>query len=202
MGTVRSQNGFNAATDHASHVLLHANNAGVPATLNIDNASHGLICIDHAHHEIHDGNAFRYNDPITLASAATQDYLLTVADTTKWPHYTFSVDGTAITTVEVFEGSDRTGTTLQSVFNANRNSATTAGMTIHKGTSGGTTDGDSIFKYSSGTSSGSTKMEGVAAYDGERMLKQNTKYIIRITSGTNGNLINLRSEWYEHTSIA
>jgi hypothetical protein len=195
------QTGRRTFTAKAQHVLLYGTlGSGAVRGVSMDESSHGLVIIDHVHHEIHAGDAYRYNDPITLASAATQDYLLTVADTAKNPHFTFSVDGTAITTIEVFESSDRTGTTLQTTFNADRNSANTAGMTIHKGTSGGTTDGTSIFEYSSGTASGSSKLDGVAAYDSERILKRNTKYIIRVTSGTNGNLVNTRMEWYEHTS--
>lgn len=189
-------------TDGAQHVYLHGTNRwGNPTPIRADTATHSLVTVVHEHAEVHAGNAFRYNDPVTIASGASQDYLLTVPDTTKWPHFQLSVDGTAITTVEVFEASDRTGTTAQTVFNANRNSTIAAGLTIHKGTSGGTTDGTSIYKYSSGTSSGASKMEGISAYSSERVLKQNTKYIIRITSGTNGNLCNLHCEWYEHTSL-
>jgi len=33
-----------------------------------------------------------------------------------------------------------------------------------------------------------------------RFMKQNTKYLIRITSGTAGNLTNLALTWYEHTN--
>jgi len=188
-------------TDKAQHVLLFgAREAGTPANARIDDVTECIMIVDHSHHEVHDGDGYRYTDPVTLASGASQDYLLTVANTTKWPHFTFSADGTAITTVEVFSATDRTGTTLQSIFNANENSTNTAGLTIHKGATGGTTDGVSIFRYSSGTATGSAKMESAALYSSERILKQNTKYIIRITSGTNGNLCNLRAEWYEHTS--
>lgn len=189
-------------TDKAQHVLLHGQNDALAVlSLLIDNTSHGLVLVPHEHHEVHEGAAFRYNDAITLGAAATQDYLLTVANTPSWPHFQFSVDGTAITTIEVFRGTDKNGTTLQATFNANENSANTAGMTIHKSTSGGTTDGTLIFRYSSGTATGGAKSSGIDTYSAERILKQNTKYIIRITSGTAGNLCNIRCEWYEHTSM-
>ena len=190
-------------TDKAMHALMHGmHEDGTVGHIFMDSSSHGMIAISHEHHEIHAGDAFRYNDSLTLASGVSQDYLLTVANTTKWPHFTFSADGTAVTTTEVFRATDKTGTTLQSTFNANENSATVAGLTIHKGTTGGTTDGVSIFKYSSGTATGMSTFTGVEVFSGERILKQNTKYIIRITSGTNGNLVNLRADWYEHTNEA
>lgn len=186
----------------APRMFIHgANRFGDPTAAKVDTATHSLIVITYEHHEVHAGSSFRYTDSVTLASAAVQDYLLTVPNTDKWPHFTFSVDGTAITTIDVYRATDKTGSTLQSTFNANENSATVAGMTIHKGTSGGTTDGTKIFTFSSGTSSGSSKMDGISAYASERILKQNTKYIIRITSGTNDNKCNMRAEWYEHTSL-
>lgn len=200
---VTKRTDLRAFTDDAQHSLIHAQREdGTLGAVWIDDMSHGMIQINHEHHEIHAGDAFRYSDPTTLASGVSQDYLLTVANTTKWPHFTFSVDGTAVTTVEVFRATDKIGTTLQSVNNANENSATLAGMTMHKGVSGGTTDGVSIFKHSSGTATGSSKSEGVGLYATERVLRQNTKYLVRITSGTNGNMINFHAEWYEHTSIS
>lgn len=188
-------------SDGAQHVYLHGTNGlGNPTPLRADTATHALVNVTHEHHEVHGGNAFRYSDAITLALGATQDYLFTVANNNKWPHFTFSVDGTAITTIEMFRATDKVGTTLQSSFNANENSTTIAGLEIHKSVSGGTTDGTRIFVYSSGTSSGSSKMDGITAYSAERILKQNTKYLLRVTSGTNDNKCNIRAEWYEHTS--
>lgn len=191
-------------TDYAQHVLLYGTDElNVTHPISVDSSSHCIIAIDHAHHEVHSGNAFRYTDALALASGVSQDYLLTVPNTTKWPHLTFAVDGTAVTTIEVFRATDKTGTTLQTTFNADENNTTiTAGMTVHKGTSGGTIDGTSIFKYSSGTASGSANIDYISAYFSERILRQNTKYLMRVISGTNGNLVNVRLEWYEHTAEA
>lgn len=194
--------GLRKFTDGGAHSLLQGtDSSGVPRNVRVDTVTNSMMTIDHGHHEVHDGDAYRYADSVTLGAAAIQDYLLTVADTTSWPHFTFSVDGTAITTVEVFRATNKVGTTLQATFNANENSTNTAGLTIHKAVSGGTTDGTRLFVYSSGTASGSSKSDGAGVYGTERILKQNTKYIIRITSGTTGNLCNFRAEWYEHTSL-
>lgn len=190
------------ATINATRVLLHGLlRSGDPSPVQMDNTSHGLIAVTHEHNKLHEGDAFRYTDSVTLAAAGVQDYLLTVADNTKWPHFQFTVDGTAVTTVQVYRGTDKTGTTLQSTFNADENSTTVAGLTVHKGVSGGTTDGTLIYTYSSGTSSGAAKSSGIGAAAEERILKQNTKYIIRVTSGTNGNLTNMHMEWYEHIRL-
>lgn len=166
----------------------------------IDDVSVKSIQIPHEHAEIHEGDTFRYSDALTLGSAGTQDYLITTPNTTRWAHFTFEADGTAVTTITLYEGSDKTGTTPQTVFNANRNSTSAATVTVHKGTSGGTTDGTAIVNYSSGTATNQSRSSSTRSHDVEIILKQNTKYILRLTSGTAGNLCNVTLNWYEHVN--
>jgi len=166
----------------------------------IDLITHTLQTIEYEHHEIHSGSHFFYTDSVELASGNTQDYMITTPNTTKWSHMTFQATGSAITQVQIFEGSDKTGTTSQTIFNNDRNSATTSTLTIHKGTSGGSTDGTQIYTIKSGSSAGNSRSPAISERNSEIILKQNTKYIIRITSGTNANLTNLQLEWYEHTN--
>ena len=170
--------------------------------LRLDKATNSIQTIDYAHHEIHAGSGFYYTDSVELNSAGTQDYMITTPDTTKWAHMIFMVTGSAITQVQIYEAGNRTGTAAQTIVNANRNSATTSVLTLHKGTSGGSTDGTLIWQRKSGSSSAQSRTGLEAIHDAEIILKQNTKYILRITSGTNANLTNLMLEWYEHTDIA
>jgi len=166
----------------------------------LDAITHTLQTIDYAHHEIHAGSHFEYTDCLPLASAGTQDYLITTPNTTKWAHFSWDVEGSAITAVDFYEATDKTGTTLQTVFNNDRNSATTATVTVHKGVSGGTTDGTKIWCHKSGSSTGASRSGASSETNNEFILKQNTKYLIRITSGTADNLVNLTIGWYEHTN--
>ena len=170
----------------------------------VDDATAAVNMVDFAHHEIHEGCSFFYCDPITLASAATQVYLITTPDTTKWAHMIYSIAYSAITQVDIYEASDKTGTTLQTVFNRNRNSATAATTTIHKAVSGGSTDGTLICSVKGGTATGGSgnRSGGEVRAVNELLLKQNTKYLIRITSSTASNLITFKANWYEHTDIA
>lgn len=168
----------------------------------VDNMSSVLRQIPHDHSEIHEGDTFRYYDAVTIASAATQDYLITTPNTTKWAHFTFEVNGTAVTSFTLFEASDKSGSTLQTVWNAHRNSSVTATTTVHKGTTGGTTDGTALVTFSSGTATNQSRSAAAQTHDSEIILKQNTKYIIRITSGTDGNLCNIAMNWYEHVSAS
>lgn len=167
-------------------------------TARIDASTHSLQVVDYAHHERHGGSAFFYTDAVELGSAAVQNYLITTPDTTKWAHFTFLGSGSAITQVELYEGADRTGTTLQTVLNANRNSATTADTAVHKGYSGGTTDGTLVWIRKSGSATAQARTGNEGKHEQEIILKQNTKYILRVTSGTAANLTNVLLDWYEH----
>ena len=158
--------------------------------------------LDYEHHEIHEGDHFFYTDSVALASAATQVYLLTTPNTAKWIHLTFMATGSLITQVDLYEGADRTGTTGQTLLNSNRNSSTATGLTVHKGISAGSTDGTLIWTMKSGNATGQSRTGMTANRNNEIILKQNTKYLLRITSGTDANLTNLQLQWYEHTDVS
>lgn len=167
------------------------------SNLTKDAYSNSLEIIDFEHHEVHDGNHFFYTDAFTLASAGTQYYMLTTPNTTKWTHLTFCGTGSAITQIELYESGDRTGTLAQTISNNDRNSATAATLVVHKNISGGTTDGNLIWIIKSGSATNQSRSPLVALRQNEIILKQNTKYLIKFTSGTNDNLCNLQLEWYE-----
>jgi hypothetical protein len=186
--------------DGGAEVRLWTFNGTTWERTRMDGPTHTLQIIDYAHHEIHAGSHFFYTDSVTLNSGQSQDYLLTISDTTRWPHFLFDADGTAVTAFYIYEGADRNGSTPQTIFNSDRNSARAATMTIHKGTAGGSTDGTLIYTYSSGATSAQSRSPSISRNDGEIIFRQNTKYIFRVTSGTNTNLTNVRFEWYEHVN--
>ncbi len=165
----------------------------------LDAATHTLQTIDYAHHEEHAGSSFYYHDVLALGNGAVQYYLITTPNTTKWAHFGCEIiynDAAGIT--EIFEGGDRVGTTAQTVFNRDRNSLTAATVTVHKDISAGTGDGTKIFYKRVGTGKTDGGVSGTAE---ERVLKQNTKYLLKLTNtstGTNNTTVVLR--WYEHTN--
>jgi hypothetical protein len=169
--------------------------------LRLDEATNTLSDISFEHHKIHDSDHYFYADMVQLNDAATQDYMITTPNTTKWGHLIFLATGSAITQIQVYEASDKNGTTLQNIYNNNRNSLNTAGITVHKGTSGGSIDGTLIWQKKSGSATNQSREGMTASRSNEIILKQNTKYIIRITSGTDANLINIELQWYEHTRL-
>ena len=186
----------------ATASVLYGLNGIKVSPIEIDSTTHELTSIDNSHQEIHDSNHFFYTDKNTLNSAGTVVYLITTPNTTKWLHFTFVITGNAITTVDIYEGSDRTGTTAQTILNNNnRNSAITSAATLHKAISSGTTDGVLIWTRQSGSSSQQSRTGMEAIHSAEKILKQNTKYLIRITSGSDANLTNIQLDWYEHINL-
>lgn len=168
----------------------------------VDPSTNSLKTIDYSHAELHAGDHYVCSDPNELDSAATQVFLLTTPNTTKWIHMSTIFDGTAITQIDIYEGADRTGTTALTCLNRNRNSIKTAGLTIHRGVSGGTTDGTLLpLSYKSGSATNQARSAATNRSENELILKQNTKYLIRITSGSADNLTNVIFDWYEHTNL-
>ena len=169
--------------------------------LGVDRITRTLQVIDYSHHEIHAGSHFMYTDHQVIANGASGDaYLITVPNSTKWPHMWFDLDGSAITDFLLYEGADRVGTTPQTVGNSNRNSDTAATMLVHKGTSGGTTDGTLLHRHKGGSATNQSRAGMNTGNNEEIILKQNTKYLLRAISGTDANLVNIKLEWYEHAN--
>ena len=166
-----------------------------------DPMSHVQAQIDFIHYKTHSGNSFYLHDVLALANAASQDYIITVPNTTLWPHLTLTVDfHDGAGSVLIYETSDRVGTTLQAMLNRDRNSATGATTTIHKNHTGGTTDGSLIFWKRTGAGK---SIGGQATTDQERILKQNTKYLLRVTNNTvSTNNVSVVLRWYEHTNTS
>jgi hypothetical protein len=175
----------------------------------IDRATNSLQIIDYAHHELHSGSSFMYHDVIaSLSNTIVQDYVIITPNTSRWSHIGHSVESTGPLTLQIFEGSDRTSArTLQTVFNRDRNSSIAATTMIYKNdatgaSSGGTTDGTRIVWWSGGIANNKTTNGTNVGSSNEKILKRNTTYIFRITSGMDSNLISVSFDWYEHTNIA
>jgi hypothetical protein len=166
----------------------------------LDKYTHALNVMEYVHHEIHDGHAFMYHDVLdSLGTGVSQDYLITTPNTTAWLHVSHDVELSGAGTVEIYEAGDRTGTTLQTMYNRDRNNTSLPNTgTIHKGTSGGTTDGTRIVYWKGGANqSKNSATHGTAS---EKILKQNTKYILRVTARAEATIVSVSIGWYEHVN--
>lgn len=163
----------------------------------VDRATNALNTIDYAHHEIHSGSSFTADYTVELGNGATIDILVITPNTTKWAHMEYTLLCELETEIKIYEAvttsNDGTGLTE---FNRNRNSATAA-TTVASHTPTVTDTGTLIRTkhFGSGKTSG-----GEARDLAEIILKQNTKYLYRITNATSSvNYITFLLHWYEHT---
>jgi hypothetical protein len=186
--------------DAVKSLMLGKTGTSTYQTPRLDKYTHAFVMMDYVHHEIHDGHAYMYHDVIdSLAANVSQDYMITTPNTAAWLHVFHDVEFSGAGTVEIFEAGDRVGTTEQTMYNRDRNNTTAPTGTLHKGTSGGLTDGTKIVYWKGGANqSKNTAAHGTPS---EKILKQNTKYIIRVTSRAEANIVSVSIGWYEHTNL-
>jgi hypothetical protein len=184
----------------ASALYLRNNGNVVPAQG--DGVSSALMVVDPVHHEVHEGDHYKFCviDEV-LDSDEELRYILTTPNTTKWSHLVYDVSGSLKTKIELYESTTHTNGAPQTSYNSNRNSSNIAGMTVNIANSDGA-DGTEIECYSFGSATiGITGGRGGQSRgDSEWLLKQNTKYLVKVTSGNDGNNVSLKLSWYEHTS--
>ena len=165
----------------------------------IDPYTAAFANIDHSHQEIHSGDMYSFFDVNDIANSATRDLLVITPNTTKWAHFTIIVDGEAEFDYAIYEGATTSANgTSVSVFNRNRNSSNTnTTLVYHTPTVSGT--GTMIGRKHIG---GGKALGGTSRGAEEWILKQNTKYLIRITnSTTSDNFMSVEGVFYEHTNL-
>lgn len=67
-------------------ILGYISEEGVFQPTRLDKGTHSLMTVDYEHHEIHAGSHYFYSDSVELGSAATQVYMFTTPNTTKWSY--------------------------------------------------------------------------------------------------------------------
>jgi hypothetical protein len=184
------------------------------ATEQKDAATDALAMIDYEHHEIHAGDSFKADiNTNDLDDEGDEDALhisFTTANTTKWMHLVVEAVATGAADLSITEaptGGVGGGDDL-TIFNKDRNSSTISGAistgssTVNKMTQDASapTGGTEIHHWKFGT--GKNKVGGSARSIEEFILKQNTKYSFRMTSGTADIVAQLTLHWYEHQNIA
>jgi hypothetical protein len=162
----------------------------------VDDSTETLQTIEYEHHEIHSGSHFNYCDYQTgVALNGTIEFVMTVPDTTEWPHLAFLVYSSTGALLELYEGTTGvSGGTSITPRNNNRNSSHASTVTLVKDPASITSDGT----RASGYVAGAGRTAGFAERNRELVLKRNTAYLVRITSTASSNTISWCAEWYEH----
>lgn len=162
----------------------------------IDASTEAQYVVDYAHHETHEGDHYFYCENVTLGSGAIRNILINVANSNKWPHMVWTIRSSGEANMVLYEetttSSDGTAVNER---NHNRNSIKTSiTQVFHTPTI--TADGTQICTehFGSGQNAG-----GASRGETEIILKQNTKYLLRVTSEAAANDITTRLNWYEHS---
>lgn len=165
---------------------------------NVDGTTGVRTVIDFAHSEIHEGDSFTASYKADVGNGATLDLLIVTPNTTKWAHFTYELDCEAETDVLIYEGAAATAGSAVVAYNRDRNSAVTPTVVVTSTPTGITAGSTIIRSYHLGTG----KSFGGGSRDiHEFILKQNTKYLFRLTNATtSNNYMAVKLDWYEHTN--
>jgi hypothetical protein len=169
-----------------------------------DAATNAIRFLSYEHSEVHEGRhyTFCYTDS-DFDIADTVAFIITVPDTTLWPHFNWEVTGALTTQVFFMENptSDTVSGSAYTTYNSDRNSTNQPVLLIHEADANAIS-GDSLACFSFGISTGqgiSTRAGGGSSRGGqERILKQNEQYLFWVVSGADNNNLTVRFPWYEH----
>ena len=200
--------GAEVTTTDTSKIIIHdgSNEVGVTANRldvnipNIDVHTNAIETIEIGHSEIHNGNHYVVRNYEALAKAATRDVLIVTPNTTEWAHLVIEVETTAAPVVGTLYEATVTSAngTLDVAKNRNRNFANDNTTLIYNSPTV-TSVGTMLFSSYMGGGKG---IGGRARDIEEIILKQNTKYLLRMTEQNIAvTVINWVLDWYEHTSI-
>lgn len=173
-----------------------AETQGISNILNnsYDTVSKTIETVTINHSKIHSGEHYIFISRSTASSSQNLDIGLTVENSTKLHHTIFIASSRLQAEWFLYEGSSFTSGTTITAYNSNRNSTNTATLTATKNPNIGTT-GTMIDNVHLSARQG---ISGGGAGDRiQWILKNNTKYIVRLDSNGDGNAMTQKIAWYE-----
>lgn len=166
----------------------------------VEVTTNSLKTITYSHAELHSGDHYFSKQTFILASGAAKNILIVTPNTTRWAHMIFGASGeTGEIQIDIYEGTTTSDNgTRDNERNRNRNFADNNTTLIYENP---TITGNGVLLISQ--TFGASKTTGGGGRDAEEiLLKQNTKYLFKITNNTvSNNKINTQIDWYEHTNL-
>lgn len=163
-----------------------------------DALSDGIVILENAHHEIHDGNHYHVSGFESKNDTQTIIFGMSIPVDT-YPHFIRQIRGTSQLEVALYEDSGYTGGSSVTPINSNRNSSNTPGMVLTKDPTI-VTSGSLIASESSGLAGenpAKSDIQASASRETEFILKDDSKYLLIITSRDASNVISYEINWYE-----
>ena len=185
-------------------MIIHGKK-GNPAE--IDETSGGLITLDYAHHEIHEGDAFtQFHAAGSKNDGTSINMYFKTPDTAKRIHILMVWASTGAAYGRILEAPTVTGNTGShvTILNHRRDSTNTSGVldnstaqTVNKASKDVTTSsGTTIYEEYSGAAKTSA---GAGRNLAEYILNANTKYVFEVESDAASLVLSMALHWYEHT---
>lgn len=154
-----------------------------------------LLTISPAENAGNEGKFWQYGISSILADGASISIMFTTPNyDDEFIHAYFEYATLYSSTLQIYEGGDRVGSVEGTPLNLNRANPYTGSnaMKVHTTFGNGTTDGTLIMQVVSGAG----KIGGTSVTEPQWILKKNTKYIVRITSGANNNNCGFSAFWW------
>jgi len=171
--------------------------------------------INYEHSEVHKGNFFNVSYDAELGNGETMEILIVTPDTTKWPHITIAASTALKGRVDLYEDAVQGYVAANALTpqNRQRNYETSklSGLLIcHTPgwNSSSSSSGVEIEERIARRAWGATGIGNNPGFGGEGraaqewVLKQNTTYLLRITSEVETNVAWMEIDWYEHANKA
>lgn len=171
----------------------------------VERTTNSLKTIDYSHAEIHGGSHYFYKDFYNLLKNETVEHLIVTPDTTKWAHMTLAFEAVSSSiTIELYENiSTTTDGTVEQVRNRNRNFSDNNTTEVYLTPTGVTGDTIGNLLWTGFFGAGKNSDGGGTRDSEEILLKQNTKYLVRVTESAtveSDTVVNVNFDWYEHTN--
>jgi len=159
-----------------------------------------MPAMSHKHVQIHEEELFFANYSLARNDTEVLEVFFKTPPGRTFLHTVFGFESLLAATWALYEGTTKTynGTNALTVFNRfrpSRNTPTSGYQICH--TPGGSGDGTKLDDGFCGGGAGPLSVGGRASIDAEMPLKEDTNYLLRITSNANSNVVKAEVTFYE-----
>lgn len=167
----------------------------------IDQTTDAAAVVDYEHKEVHTGDAFYVTQVDKLDDTEITSHRFYPPNTAEWMHFFFVIEAQAACLIEIREGITNILEASSGILNRNRNFSDALTTMGHERQLAAATAGTVIWSWASGGATAPSKTPAFTRQSGEIVLKQNTKYEVRVTSSVDDNSVSTYFTWYEHTNV-
>lgn len=167
----------------------------------IDQSTSAAAVVDYEHKEVHTGDAFYVTQVDEVDSGNVTSHRFYPPNTMEWMHFYFIIEAQAACLIEIRESITDVLEASSGIFNRNRNFTDASTTMGHERQTSAATGGTVIWSWASGGATAQSRTPALTRQSGELVLKQGTKYEVRVTSSVNNNNVSTYFTWYEHTNV-